>query len=72
MTCLKPNKVYFSEKELAARWGASIKMLQSHRQAGKGIPWVKIGRLVRYDLQDIEAYEKNVRNVSEMKEGGYV
>ena len=38
--------------------GRSIASLRRDRLAKVGIPYIKIGRLVRYDLLDIEAYLK--------------
>lgn len=52
-----------TEQQLSERWGVSIKKLQADRLKGEGIPFVKIGRLVRYRLEDILAYEQaNLRN----------
>lgn len=49
---------YVRETKVAELTGISVKCLQSQRQKGGGIPFVKIGRLVRYDLDVVEAYLK--------------
>lgn len=45
------------ETQLAARWACSVKKLQADRAAGRGVPFLKIGRLIRYRVADIEAFE---------------
>jgi hypothetical protein len=49
--------VLLTEAQLANRWQISIKKLQSDRWKGVGPQFVKIGRLVRYRLPDILAFE---------------
>lgn len=51
------NIVLLTEGQLAARWQISLKKLQADRWRGNGVPFVKIGRLVRYRLADVQAYE---------------
>lgn len=47
-----------TERQLAERWQlASSKKLQADRVSGKGCPFVRIGRCVRYRLSDVLAYE---------------
>jgi hypothetical protein len=46
-----------TEKQLADRWLLSVKKLQRDRYLRRGVPWHLIGRLVRYRLDDVEAYE---------------
>lgn len=45
------------ERALASRWSISIRTLQNRRVSGRGIPFVKIGRSVRYRLADVVAVE---------------
>lgn len=52
-----PNAALLTEHELAARWCTSVKTLQNARVKGGSVAYVKLGRLVRYRLQDIEAHE---------------
>jgi hypothetical protein len=46
-----------NEKQLAERWGVSVRTLQAARVKGGGVPFVRIGRAVRYRLEDVLAYE---------------
>jgi hypothetical protein len=47
-----------TEAQLAERWQVSIKKLQADRWKGTGLKFVKIGRLVRYRLPDVLAFEE--------------
>jgi hypothetical protein len=63
------SRQLLTEVDLATRWGCSVKKLQADRLKGVGIPYVKLGRLVRYRLSDVLAYEEaHVRNST--TEGG--
>lgn len=42
--------------ELAALTGLSIGTLYQWKSQKKGIPYVKIGRLIKYDLKDVEKF----------------
>ena len=55
MTCI--NTPHLNEHELAARWGVSIKTLRNWRRRGIGIDYLKLGRLVRYQVETVESYE---------------
>ena len=55
--------------ELAEYLGVSESGLKQSRVKGDGIPFIKIGQLVRYRLEDVEAYlesrmKKNTLNIS--------
>lgn len=45
-----------NETEAARLLGISVKTLQNQRYYGKGLDFVKLGRMIRYKLADIEAY----------------
>ena len=45
-----------TEKEAAALLNCSIHKLQRDRRIGSPIPYLKIGRSVKYRQSDIEAY----------------
>jgi len=47
------------ETDLAARWKLSVKTLRNARVTGANpaIPFIKIGRSVRYRLSDVEEFE---------------
>lgn len=47
-----------TEFELADRQRRSVKTIRNDRVRGNTIPFIKIGRLVRYRLTDVEAWEK--------------
>lgn len=44
------------EASLASRLGVSRSTLQSWRYTGRGPRWIKLGRLIRYRLHDVDAY----------------
>ncbi|ODU78454.1 MAG: hypothetical protein ABT10_22760 [Novosphingobium sp. SCN 63-17] len=52
--------MFFNEKEVATRLGLSVKTLQNWRGLGKGPKFHKSGRMVRYRLRDILAWEKSL------------
>ena len=49
---------FLDEKQVAERWGVSLKLLQKMRQQGGGPQFVRIGRAIRYPLSVIVNYEK--------------
>jgi predicted DNA-binding transcriptional regulator AlpA len=59
-----------TEKEVAARQGRSVKTLQNQRLTGEGIPYLKLGRSVRYRLSDVLAWEEAGLCLSTSSEGG--
>lgn len=55
----KPRRIprtLIDEIELAAFLGKSVAWAQRSRWAGGGPPYKKIGRHVRYDLQEVETW----------------
>mgnify|MGYP000158358765 CR=1 FL=1 len=59
-------------KEVASMLGCSIHKLQKDRRQGSEIPYLKVGRSVRYRLSDIEAYLEKQRftSTSQYENGG--
>lgn len=57
-----------TEFELAARHRRSVKTLRNDRVAGRYVPFIKIGRHVRYRLADVLAYESQHRRTSTSEE----
>lgn len=53
----RKNIYYISEKNLAERWSISNFTLQQWRLNGKSLPYFKIGRSIRYSIDDVEAFE---------------
>jgi hypothetical protein len=47
---------YLLETEVAELTRMSLSDLRNKRHLGKGIPYVKVGRSVRYNLADVIAY----------------
>jgi hypothetical protein len=47
-----------NEKQLAERWGVSVRTLQAARVRGSGVPFIRIGRAVRYRMEDVLTYEQ--------------
>lgn len=45
-----------NEKIVCEKIGSKVQTLRNHRHLCKGIPYIKIGRSVRYRLEDVEAY----------------
>jgi len=45
-----------TKKQAAARTGFSEHTLDRHRKEGKGIPYVRIGRTIRYRSADVAKY----------------
>ena len=44
---------WVSEKKAAQLTGLSVHTLRGHRLRRKGLPYIKVGRAVRYSLEDI-------------------
>ncbi len=55
------DKVLFSEKEISAKFGISLGKLRNDRQNRQGMPYLKMGKTVRYDPADCAAYLKACR-----------
>jgi len=47
---------YLTEKEVARMTGRSLSTLRSDRFKCQGLPYVKIGRSVRYALKDVVVF----------------
>ncbi len=52
----KKDKRYLTEKEVAAITGLSLSTIQKMRGHCRGIPYLKIGKAVRYVLEDVQAF----------------
>ena len=46
-------KKYINEHEVAKITGRALSTLRNERSRNEGIPYIKIGRSVRYDLADV-------------------
>ena len=56
MTKTETTPQLLTRRHLASRWAVSKETLQRHERAGK-LPFLKLGRDVRYRLSDIEQIE---------------
>lgn len=59
-----------TERDVARRQNLSVRTLQNRRGAGGGIPYLKLGRSVRYRLSDVLAWEQ-ARRRTNTSDGGY-
>ena len=59
-------KKYVNEKVVSDVTGWSLQTLRNHRHLNKAIPYIKCGRSVRYDLDDVHGYmqSKKIRTES--------
>jgi predicted DNA-binding transcriptional regulator AlpA len=51
-----PTPIWLTEKQVALLTSLSVSTLRNHRQRRMGIPYVKLGRSVRYALRAVEEY----------------
>ena len=47
---------YLNEKQVSEMTGIAVQTLRNWRHFGKGFPYHKIGRCIRYNEQDIISY----------------
>ena len=52
-------------EQLAARWRTSVSYLANLRSQRKGCPYVKLGRRVVYQVEDVKRYEAKRRVAAE-------
>ena len=63
------NHQYLTEKDVAKITRLSLATLRNDRFLSRGIPYVKIGRSVRYNLEDVIGYmESHKINLEKYKE----
>jgi hypothetical protein len=66
----KSHDTLLTEHDLAKRLQLSVKTIRNHRVSGLGVPFIKIGRAVRYRHEDVLTYENsNVRRSTSDKGG---
>jgi len=63
-----PNK-FITEKNVHEITGIALSTLRNHRSLGKGIPYAKIFRSVKYSLADVLKYMEahKIRFIEESK-----
>ena len=52
---------YINEREVSRITGLAVQTLRNYRQLGKGPPYSKIGRSVRYSVEDIRQFMESNR-----------
>jgi excisionase family DNA binding protein len=55
------NKSLLTAEEVASITGLSLETLAQCLSQRRGLPYLKIGRTVRYDLADVQAYLEGCR-----------
>jgi hypothetical protein len=61
---------HLNQDQLARRWSLSARTLERWRSHGKGPCYLRLGGRVAYRLEDIEAFEKAGRHITEAAIGG--
>jgi len=64
------RKNVLNEREAAQFLGVAVQTLRNWRSQRRGVPYLKIGRAVRYRLEDLENFISDVRIVPEASECG--
>ena len=44
---------YITEKQVSEMIGRALQTLRNDRHWGRGLPYIKVGRSVRYNLQEV-------------------
>ena len=50
-----------NEKILSEKTGRAVQTLRNDRFQGKGFPYIRVGKSIRYDLDEVENILKNNR-----------
>lgn len=66
-----PYKTSYTTPEAAELLGISAKTLSNWRWSGSPIPFVKIGRVIRYLGADLQTYVEGSRRYSTSNRGGH-
>ena len=52
---------YLNERQVSVLTGLAVQTLRNHRSRHIGLPYLKIGKCVRYDWQDVIDYMSSCR-----------
>lgn len=52
---------YLTEKQVSEMTGRALSTLRNDRMYRRGLPYVKLGRSVRYDLEDVRTFMESRR-----------
>jgi predicted DNA-binding transcriptional regulator AlpA len=55
---------HLNQRDVASRWGMSVRTLERWRSCRQGPPFLKLGGKVVYRIEDIEAFEVAQRRQS--------
>lgn len=55
------TKLFLNEREMAERLGVSVAWMRKRRLTGDGPVFCKIGKLVRYPVEENEAYAQGLQ-----------
>ncbi|GJE09141.1 helix-turn-helix transcriptional regulator [Methylobacterium longum] len=69
-TAFSNHDTLLTEFDLARRQNRSVKTIRNQRVLGGGVPFIKIGRLVRYRLSDVIPWENARLHSSTSDRGG--
>lgn len=58
---MKDLKTYYTEAEVSEITQRKLPTLRNDRHLCRGIPYIKLGRLVRYNPDDVHAYMQSHR-----------
>jgi hypothetical protein len=61
---MDPMPRYLNEKQVAETTGRALSTLRNERAAGRGIPYIKVGRSIRYSLADVVRYMEGRKIIS--------
>jgi hypothetical protein len=65
------DKNRITPEDLALRWDVTTKTLSQWRWTGKGPPFFKIGRSIKYYVDGVEEFER-LRNVTSTSQYQYI
>ena len=55
------KNIYVPERDVSKITGVAIQTLRNDRHLGRGIPYVKVGRSVRYFLPDVYGHMESLK-----------
>jgi predicted HTH transcriptional regulator len=53
---MEPARNFLRETEIAEEIGVSVPKLRADRHNGKGLPYIRIGRRILYDREEVFKY----------------
>lgn len=66
---MNPEPRYLNEIEVSKITGLALSTLRNNRFKGQGIPYIKVGRSVRYSLDDVVRFMES-RKIRTDEAGG--